>query len=329
MKKLTMPLSAACMLAAAIGIADSLVIDFEAYSPGSINGQDGWVSQGSAGAGCAVYDHGVSSAGGTSGFGAQSLRISNAVTSGCFGDQTFARPLTEEVGEPTAWVDAPTAVRHPSFQAQFSFASATAAYQPGLSVVVSPDKGDGSRMSWLQLSDTATGLVVNFYDYQDLAPYGSPTAPGDGVGPEDDFGFTEVAAGLDRAVPHTVKLVVDTVAGPRNDVVKVYVDGNLEHTGTSWEDYFRWNQGPGDSEETAPVRESRVIRTLLFRTAGAAAPATAGGGFLIDNVSLTSGPAVVGPPTSKDGCKDGGWANFNNPPFSNQGQCVSFVARRK
>jgi hypothetical protein len=36
--------------------------------------------------------------------------------------------------------------------------------------------------------------------------------------------------------------------------------------------------------------------------------------------------AQVGPPTSKDVCKHGGWKTFNNPSFKNQGQCVSFVA---
>jgi len=35
---------------------------------------------------------------------------------------------------------------------------------------------------------------------------------------------------------------------------------------------------------------------------------------------------LVGPPTSKAQCKHGGWKNFNNPTFKNQGQCVSFVA---
>jgi hypothetical protein len=34
----------------------------------------------------------------------------------------------------------------------------------------------------------------------------------------------------------------------------------------------------------------------------------------------------VGPPTSKDACKNGGWKTFNNPTFKNQGQCVSYVA---
>ena len=43
---------------------------------------------------------------------------------------------------------------------------------------------------------------------------------------------------------------------------------------------------------------------------------------------VTQVPVVspVGPPTSKDACKHGGWKTFNNPTFKNQGQCVSYVA---
>jgi hypothetical protein len=29
-------------------------------------------------------------------------------------------------------------------------------------------------------------------------------------------------------------------------------------------------------------------------------------------------------PTSTDQCKKGGWRNFTNPTFRNQGQCVSY-----
>ncbi len=35
--------------------------------------------------------------------------------------------------------------------------------------------------------------------------------------------------------------------------------------------------------------------------------------------------AVVGPPTSAQDCKGGGWKRFNNPSFDNQGDCVSFA----
>ncbi len=34
---------------------------------------------------------------------------------------------------------------------------------------------------------------------------------------------------------------------------------------------------------------------------------------------------LIGPPTSKDDCKNGGWEAFNNPSFKNQGQCIKFV----
>jgi hypothetical protein len=33
-------------------------------------------------------------------------------------------------------------------------------------------------------------------------------------------------------------------------------------------------------------------------------------------------------PATKDDCKDGGWATFNDPAFKNQGDCVSYVASR-
>ncbi len=107
---------------------------------------------------------------------------------------------------------------------------------------------------------------------------------------------------------------MDFVDGPANDVVKVYVDGVLRHTGTSWEDYFR------DQE----VNPTRTVDSVLFRTGGTAAPATAGKGFVIDNLTLVSGPVLTSP-TNKDQCKSDGWKTFNNPVFKNQGDCVSYV----
>jgi hypothetical protein len=43
-------------------------------------------------------------------------------------------------------------------------------------------------------------------------------------------------------------------------------------------------------------------------------------------IQIAATPALVGPPTSKDQCKNGGWQTFNNPAFANQGGCVSYVA---
>ncbi len=43
-------------------------------------------------------------------------------------------------------------------------------------------------------------------------------------------------------------------------------------------------------------------------------------------LQVTASEPLVGPPTSKDDCKNGGWQSFNNPSFKNQGDCVSYVA---
>jgi hypothetical protein len=46
-------------------------------------------------------------------------------------------------------------------------------------------------------------------------------------------------------------------------------------------------------------------------------------------VRFNAAPALVGPPTNKDQCKNGGWKTFNNPSFKNQGECVSYVEDHK
>ena len=282
--RLLVATSAACLaLVAGSASSETISIDFEnpPYVTGTIHGQDGWSSSGSAGSGCANYDHRVATnVYGYATFGGQSLRASNAVTSGCFGDQTFSKSLANDAGETSAVSDGMSGgLRQGHFEAQWDFASTVpGAEQPGLSVVASPDRGDGARMSWIQMADTPGGLEVNFYDYQDLMPFGSDADPDSGCDGSDNFFFSPVAVGLDRTVPHAVKVTMDFAEGPRNDTVKVYVDGVLGFTGTSWEDYFRYCEG----------NPTRPVDSILFRTGGGAAPATMGKGFVIDNFSMGS-----------------------------------------
>ncbi len=294
--------------------ADSNSINFESYNLGTINGQDGWTSTGAAGSGCAIYDHQVSSSLGTLGFGSKSLRISNAVVSGCFGDQTFAKPLTNAVGEvdsTASTYSTGTLQRH--YEMQFDIASTVpGAQQPGLYASVSPDRGDGSRMSYLRFEDQADGVHVFFDDVTSAT-----NLPG-----SDTFNETDIGT-LNRSVPNTIKLTMDTLDGPSNDVVKVWINGTLKITGTSWEDYYRY-----DAEASAE-QSPRIVKTVLFRTGGMQgvdnAPATLGHGFLFDNLSQLSGPIPVNMPTNKDQCKGDGWKAFGST-FKNQGDCVSFVA---
>ena len=117
------------LIGAGVAQADSAMFDFESYATGSINGQDGWSSAG-------PYDHQVAAnTYGITSFGTKSLRLSNAVTSGSFGDQTFSRSLVDEAGETSAEGDGMSGgARQTSFEAVWSFASTVpTGEQPGLS----------------------------------------------------------------------------------------------------------------------------------------------------------------------------------------------------
>lgn len=267
-------------VAPASASADAIKVNFEppTYTTGNINGQNGWSKTG-------AYDVAVDESFGVPGFGTQSLRISNAVTSGSFGDHTYSRSLLEEAGEVNAassTYSGGTLRNH--FEAEFAIRPMQLRQQSGLFMSVSPDRGDGARMSYLGFRDDPTGIRINFFDVQ-------------GTGNPANFVETVIATGLSRAQTHTIKLTIDFVEGPSNDVVKVYLNGTLVHTGTTWENYYRY-----DSESNPTLtNQSRRVDSLLFRVGGAAAPATATHGFLIDNLSLRSGPegAITWNPNDK------------------------------
>lgn len=233
------------------------VLNFESptYNVGSINGQDGWIKTGS-------FDVEVTVGG--------KLRISDAITSGSFGDQTFAKPLIDSVGESISTNGAfLSGVKQPHFEMQFDFESALSSYQPGMHMSVSPDRGDGSRMSYLRFEDQAGGVHVYFDDVQ-------------GVSNPANFVETDIAT-ISRT-NHTIKLTLDAIEGPSNDVVKVYIDNTLVHTGTSWENYYRYDS------ESSFEQTPRIVKSVLFRESGTANLTDQGNGFLIDNLSLLSGP---------------------------------------
>jgi len=243
---------------------------FEGFTIGSVNGQDGWLSG-------IAYDNVPFDQAVTEpqiqypGFGARSLRISNAVTSGAFGNQTFSKPVLNPAGESTPQ-------KH--FDSTFQVGTAVAEAQRGLFMSVSPDDGTGGRMSWLGFEDKSDGIHVEFSDAADTGP----------VYKEADFKYTEVA-NFAYGTAHTIRFSIDFFAGPANDVVKIYIDGALKVTGTTWEDYYRY-----DNEQKPPITtpvgvEPPAVSKLEFREGGTPVPANSGKGFLVDNVTLaSSGP---------------------------------------
>lgn len=289
------------MVIPAFAFASSYTENFESFPLGSVDSHDGWSMFGN-------YDVGVvGNVYGYPSFGSRSLRISDAITSGSFGDQTFAKPLVNAAGEAGATNGTFSAgILQSHFETQFDIASVMQNVQPGMHVSISPDRGDGSRMSYLRFEDSANGINVFFDDVQ-------------GTSNPANFVETQIATDLTRTVPHTIKLSIDFVNGPSNDVVKVWIDSTLVKTGTSWENYYRFDT------EAAGEQTPRIIKTVLFRESGTANPADSHKGYLIDNLSLSSGPVVVAPPTDMNQCKNNGWKAFDNPAFKNQGSCVSYV----
>ena len=107
------------------------------------------------------------------GFGSQALEISDAATSGSFGDQTFSPGLADEAGESGADnAGLSGGLRQPHFDASFMIGTSQATVQPGLHMTVSPDRGDGARMSYLRFEDQADGVHVFFEDAIDKGPVG-------------------------------------------------------------------------------------------------------------------------------------------------------------
>lgn len=259
---------------AAADTVGPITFEAPAFAPGTINGQGGWTKTG-------PYDAAVvSNTTAPASFGAQSLRVSNAVTSGSFGDQLFSPSVVNPAGEATSDRGTHTGGTLQShFDATVGFSSASpGAAVLGSAVTISPDRGDGARMSFVRLRDLSDGIHV------DVADVPSPATTDGHV---DFVTHSDVATGLDRAAAHTLRFAMDFNAGPNNDVVKVYVDGKLVFTGASWENYYR-----NDTEAAGGGNKVPVTDELLFRVSGASNPASAGKGFLFDGVSLaTSTPS--------------------------------------
>lgn len=240
------------------------------FTNGNVDGQDGWQM---TPANVPAYDAEVVTTdsfrpeAGFDSFGTQALRISNAVVTSRFDNWIYAAPLANSVGESTAAAGSTTlGTRFNHFDLEFDFGTTTNDWQEDLQFSVAPDRGDGNgfRMGFLRFEDQPGGLAVVFSEY---------------VIADEGFAITQVATGLSRSTPHHVRLAITTLEGLANDVVKVYVDGELVHTGTSWEGYY--------PDVTLPVP---TIKTVIIQARDNVpdAPAALGQGFLFDNLAMSA-----------------------------------------
>jgi hypothetical protein len=249
--------------------------DFEGFTTGvSVDGQGGW------GIGFGLPNITVDEEVTDDGTGNTVFRFSNAVVSGSLGDMPFApRPAgmpiypgdtsTDPVlGQPDMFAgESSTTAQYQRFIASLDFRSATGAAQANLGIAVSADNGAGGRMSYVQIVDSGSGLDLVTYDID---------AAGDFVGPQT------IATGLSYTEWYTLVFEVLFYDGPSNDVVKIYLDGALIHTGTSWEDYFT-------ATDLSSYPLGVPVQTLVFSAGSTPAPDNNGGGLYFDNITTAVG----------------------------------------
>jgi hypothetical protein len=184
--------------------------------------------------------------------GHKKLRISNADTSGSFADMPYSAPVAP-AGEN---------VDHNVLTNEFTFKTATQALQPGLAVSVSPTGDGGSRMSYVRLEDGYDGVRVFFRDAT--------------------FNDKWIAT-LNRQDAHKIKFVTTFVPGYDNDVVRVFVDGEQKVCGTSWENYYRF-----DEQHDPSVTDRLMWRLNVDPATQQQRDDLRGKGFLFDDVTSSS-----------------------------------------
>lgn len=268
------------LLPNAVALADTVTTNFEppGFTAGqSVNGQGGWKSAvpGDIPSLPFGYDQQVvANNGAPASFGNQSLRLSNAYSIGPengppeFHFQTYSKPTMDAAGEDLA---------NSVYTAQFSFISLSSQEQPRLQISVSPDMGEGGRMSFIGLNDTKTdkadGIDVTFYDTNadgDFVPY--------------DLGI------LPRDKPHTIKFWMKLNPGRNNDLVRISIDGqDYGQCFTTWESFYR------ATHQDVPISDR-----LLFLVGNRDGDrlGVLGGGYLFDNVTTTTEGAGL------PGCND-------------------------
>ncbi|MEO0650583.1 MAG: hypothetical protein AAFZ65_07895, partial [Planctomycetota bacterium] len=244
--------SAALLLLAGLASAqEPSYTTFESFTTGaSVDGQGGWKATNSN------WDEEVVD----DGTGNIAWRVSNSTTSGSFGDMPFSPGSDLYAGETGSMhvFDGASPVTN-RFIASFDFWSVTGAPQPGLDVTISPDDGAGARQSFISIEDNGAGIDIDFFDTAFNHPVNNPNG---------GFFLTEIATGLSYGDKHNVVFDITFVDGNEmdgdgnffgNDIVRMWVDGNLVHTGTTWESYW-WTTTEGQTPPSA-----RAIDTLLFR----------------------------------------------------------------
>lgn len=271
--------------------------DFSSFSLGSIDGQFGWTVRDAFTACTTVgtYDQGIV----LDGSGNKVFRLSNAVTNNGYSAQVCSPSAAQVAGETGSalWNDrgtngcAPVSppmsgayASNDAFWYRCTFRSATGAAQPGLFVTMSPTARQSTvRMGWIRIEDNgSTGFDLKVYDL--LANGTFPAGP------------TTIATGLSYTAQHELTVTIDFVDGVStvgadvfgNDVLKVYLDGTLIHTGSTWESYYYFYE-----QIVAGTPRKQAVDSMLFRVINPAVASTFGQGLYFGRSRIENDPPPV------------------------------------
>lgn len=296
MKKLLAIISVATMVLTVSATARAASVDFEGFTPGTVNLQGGWTIQDQwgnshIGVGPAPWDEEVVD----DGTGNMAWRVSNAEINGGLSDQPMSQVTGGASGETGSalWNDlgpdhtSPTNPPDPGlyatskyFCSSFDFWSATGSAQDNLRIDVSPAaKQVDSRQSLVRIADDGTnGFDLFFYETGHTGDIWGSTST-----------YIEIASDLSYDEKHNIEIFMEFVDGLKdvglekygNDIVKVSVNGALAHTGSSWETYYAGAMPYG--------RNNQAVDTLTFALRGPADNSSlSGGGIFIDNVNVSA-----------------------------------------
>ena len=248
--------------------ADSDTQTFDDMATGPIaNGENGWTVL-AAGSDQEIVDLGG---------GDHAFRMSSDPTSGAFAGP-YSPALSVAAGEPQ------TSANYNSQSIKFQF---------------KPVNGtpDGSRLE-VDFGNTNATDRNNFMVIESFAAtngvriaVAEPDVTGSfGVGGTAPTDWRELATGIDPTVWHNVELRLTYNDGPNNDVITVYLDGELIGTTTTFENY-RDAVAPGPGSTHADNAEANQTSRVFFRPGANGSPNDGPGGqnqgFYFDDLTTS------------------------------------------
>src|SRR5262245_28993781 len=257
--------------------------DFEDMALGPIaNGENGWVVQNPTVDQAVVVDpHNA---------GNQVFRISSDPSNGAF--QGPYTPAARDVNGIVVTAGEPqTSANYSGHSISFDFAPVV----PGDNSRIEVDFARANatdRNNFMVIEQTSHGIRIAVSEptttngfTTDNPPPASNTFPHD---------WRTLVSGVDSTEPHHMELRLTYVDGPNNDVIEVYLDGNLIGTTTSFENYRDFSTDPHAAAfpgaTHADNAEANQTNRIIFRESNNGQPEDGSGtgdnrGFYFDNLT--------------------------------------------